>query len=395
MKSLVALFAALLIALVPAVAFADPKDGSVIGHVVNKTSGGGSTGGVPVALISFGRKEQAPLGRMVTTADADGGYSFAGVDRDPNIIYLVVAQYSNISYPSEAPFQILEPSVEFDVPVYESTSADDALQFERLNLLVLGADQGSLQFMQMGAIVNNGDRTFVAANPQDQQLARAVKFALPRGALGAQMQSGFDQQDVIPGIGGIQVTTPLLPGRHEFALSFQLPYNGSSADVSLQMPYPTAAYSVYLPNTGLRLDTSALTSGGNAVLGGQQYALYSASNLPKATIVAGSVTGLAATPGSLGPTQLALISLGVVLFVLGGGVVVLGARGGPAAARPATADVASLEQERLELVVRLAALDERYAAGSVKQGDYELERTRGKQRLRELLLLQRQESTTS
>jgi hypothetical protein len=51
-----------------------------------------------------------------------------------------------------------------------------------------------------------------------------------------------------------------------------------------------------------------------------------------------------------------------------------------------------LEQERLELVVRMAALDERYAAGNVNQVEYDLERTRGKQRLRELLLLQRQES---
>jgi len=395
MRLLALSVAALLGSLLPAITVAAPNDGSVSGQIVNKTSGGGSTAGVNVALISFGRKEQAPLGRMFTTADADGRYAFGGVDRDPNIVYLVVAQYANISYPSETPFQLLQPEVQFDVPVYESTSSDDALQFERLNLLVLGADQGSLQFMQMGAIVNNGDRTFVAANPQDQQLARAVKFALPRGALGAQMQSGFDQQDVIPGIGGIQVTTPLLPGRHEFALSFELPYSGSSADVSLQVPYPTAAFSVYLPNTGLRLDSSTVTSGGSAVLGGQQYALYTASNLPKATIVAGSVNGLAAGPGGLSPTQLALVSLGVVLFVLGGGVVLLGSRARPRGATAPLPDDARLEQERLELVVRLAALDERYAAGEVKPSDYEADRARGKQRLRELLRLQRQETLSS
>jgi hypothetical protein len=45
--------------------------------------------------------------------------------------------------------------------------------------------------------------------------------------------------------------------------------------------------------------------------------------------------------------------------------------------------------------VRLAALDERYAAGEVKPSDYEADRARGKQRLRELLRLQRQETLSS
>jgi hypothetical protein len=137
----------------------------------------------------------------------------------------------------------------------------------------------------------------------------------------------------------------------------------------------------------LRLDASSLAPGGSAVLGGQTYALYTASNLPKATMVPSRLNGLGAAPGGLGPTQLALISLGVVLFVLGGGVLLFGAR-----SRAGVADAAggeSSEQERLELVVRMAALDERYAAGEVGHKQYEVERRRGKQRLRQLLLLQR------
>jgi hypothetical protein len=394
MKRLAAL-AALAFWLVPSLAFAEPNDGSVTGQLVNRTNGGGSPAGSTVQLFAFGRKEQAPLGQQTTSADDTGHYAFTALDRNPNIVYLVIARYANVNYPSETPFQLVEqPEMQNNVNVYDSTTADDALQIERLNLLVLGADQGSVQFMQMGAIVNNGDRTFLSPNPQDQALARAVKFPLPRGAIGAQMESGFTQQDVIPGLGGIQVTTPLLPGRHEFAMSFQLPYNGSSADLSMQMPYPTSTFNVYLPNTsGLRLDASSLNPSGPMTLGGQQYSLYTASNLAKATIVPSNLNGLGTAPGGLGPLQLALISLGVVWFILGGGVVLLGGRTRPAVA--AAADSAALEQERLELIVRIAALDERFAAGHVKQADYELERVRGKQRLRELLLLQRQQSQAS
>jgi hypothetical protein len=395
MRALAVVGALVLSLLASTAALAEPNDGSVSGQVVNKTSGGGSTGGVSMQLVSFGRKEQAPLGQQTTTTDANGQYSFSGLDRDPNLVYLVIARYGDISYPAESPFQLVESPQHADVPVYESTSDDSALQLERLNLLVLGADQGTLQLMQMGAIVNNGDRTFVTANPQDQQLARALKFALPNGALDAQMQTGFDQRDVIPAVGGIQVTTPVLPGRHEFALSFELPYSGSSADLSVQVPYPTAAFNVYLPGGGMRLDSSDVAASGNASLGGQQYALYTASNVPRTTIVASSLSGLSGARGGLDSGQLALISLTVVLIVLGGGILLMGVRGRPAAAAGSASKTGSLEQERLELVVRLAALDERFAAGEVPEADYEADRAHGMQRLRELLLLRRKASPTS
>jgi hypothetical protein len=385
----------LALTLLPAVVFAEPNDGLVSGTLLNKTSGGPIPAGATVILVAFGRKEQAPLGQQTTTADASGHYSFTGLDRDSNVVYIPVARYGNVNYPGDTPFQLQDqPTEQIDINVYDSTTTDDAIQIERLNLLVMGASQGTLQCMQMGAITNNGDRTFQTANPQDQALARAVKFALPRGAVGVQMQTGFNQQDVIPSVGGIQVTAPLLPGRHEFAFSFQLPYSGSSADLTLQLPYPTTTYSVYLPNTVGRLD-GGLTSGGTATLGGQSYALYSASNLAKATTVASSLRDLGSAPGGLDSQQLALLSLGVVLFVLGGGVVLFGSRPRSTAALAQVTAAADLEHERLELVVRLAALDERFAAGQLKQADYEQERSRGKQRLRELLLLQRQESLTS
>jgi hypothetical protein len=246
--------------------------------------------------------------------------------------------------------------------------------------------------MQMGALVNTGDRTFVTANPQDQALARALRFPLPRGAVGVQMQTGFTNQDVIGGQGGIQVTSPVLPGRHEFAMSFQLPYTGPSADLTVQMPYQTGTYNVYLPSSGLGLDTSGLAASGSAQLGGQTYSLYTASNLPRAAMVPSQLTGLGGS--GLTSTQLALITLAVVLLVLGSGVVLLGVRKRQPTPS-ASAQAIDLEQERLELVVRLASLDERYAAGGVAQSEYETERARGKQRLRELLLAQRTEIAPS
>ena len=376
-----------LVALTATIALAEPNDGSVTGQVVNKTAGASLTGGTNVTLVAFGRKEQKPIGQRTTQADADGRYTFSGLDRDANIVYLTVARYQNVNYPSDTPFQLVDrPSAQTDIGVYEATNVDDAIQLENLNVLVMGASQGFVQAMEMGALVNSGDHTFVAANPQDQQLARAIKFALPSGALGVQMQNGFSDQDVIPAVGGVQVTAPIPPGRHQFAMSFQLPYNGSSVDLSLQLPYATGSFNVYLPDTGLKLENSSLRAVAPTQMGGQSYSVYSVSNVPRATMIDGQLGNLASS-GGIAPSQLALVSLGVVLFVIGGGVLLFGGR-----LRPGTPRVVAgpdSERERLELVVRLAALDERFAAGELSQADYESERERGKQRLRELALARR------
>ncbi len=375
--------------------FAQPNDGVVTGQVVNKTAGGGSTQGTSVILVAFGRKEQAPLGQQTTQTDATGRYTFNGLDRDPNVVYITVARYQNVNYPSDQPFQLQDQtSAQADIAVYESTNADDGIQLESLNLLVMGADQGLVQCMEMGALLNNTDRTFVTPDPQDQQLAKAIKFALPNGALSVHMQTGFTDQDVIPGIGGIQVTSPIPPGRHQFALSFQIPYSGSSVDVGLQVPYPAASFSMYLPDSGLKLEGSPLQPGGPTQLGGQSYALYSATNVAKATMIGGQLAGLGSGPG-IATSQLALISLGVVLFIIGGGVLMFGGRLRPAAARQVARAEADTEQERLELVVRMAALDERFAGGELNQADYSAERARGKERLRELTLARRRAGNTA
>ena len=383
------LLTALLLAMAAAPVWAEPNDGVVTGQVLNKTAGGGPTSGATVTLVSFGRKEQKPLGQRSVQADADGRYTFTDLDRDANVVYLTLARYQNVNYPADQPFQLQDqPSAQADIGVYETTTADDAIQLESLNLLVMGADQGVVQGMEMGALVNKGDRTFITENPQDQQLAHAIKFSLPSGAMNVQMQTGFNDQDVTSGVGGVQVTSPLPPGRHQFAMSFQIPYTGSNVDLSMQIPYPAASFNVYLPDSGLKLDSSALRSSGPAQLGGQSYALYSASNLARSTMVSGQLSGLGSN-GAIGPSQLALISLGVVLFVIGGGVLLLGSRARQGAA-PERGPGGDTEQERLERVIRMAALDERFAAGQIGQAEYNAERARGKKRLRELTLARKQ-----
>src|SRR6266851_9194064 len=374
----------LLFALISAVPVsAETNDGSISGQVVNKTAGGSPFDGASVRLVTFGRKEEAPLGQRTTQSDADGRYAFSGLDRDPNLVYVPFVRYGNVNYRPDELAQLQDqPAWQLDIPVYESTADDRAIQLERLTLLLLGADQGMLHFMEMGALSNSGDHTFVTANPQDLALAHATRLPQLAGALGIQMQSGFSSQDLTSGVGGVQVTSPLPPGRHEFALSFQVPYTGSAADVTLQLPYPTATYAIYLPETGVRLNSRGLTDGGLMMLGDQSYRVYRASSLPGATVVSGDVSGLGSS-STTDPTELAILSLVVLLCVFGGGVLLISRRArrtapqrGDGAAEPA--------HDRHDLVVHIAMLDERFAAGEISAVEHEAQRKLAKQRLRQL-----------
>jgi hypothetical protein len=362
---------------------AQTNDGSIGGQVVNKTAGGSPVGGASVRLVTFGRKEDAPLGQRTTQANADGRYSFGDLERDPNLVYVPFVRYADVNYRPDQLAQLQDQTDwQLDIAVYESTADDHAMQLERLNLLLLGADEGMLHFMEMGALSNTGDRTFITINPQDLAMAHAIRLPLPAGALGIQMQAGFTNQDLTSGVGAVQVTSPLTPGRHEFAMSFQLPQTGSSADVTLQLPYPTATYSIYLPETGVRLNSTGLTDGGPMVLGDQSYRAYHASNLPRAAIVSSEVSGLSST-STPGPIELAVLSLAVVLCVFGGGAILITRR-----ARRATPQrrdrPADPVQERLDLIVQIAVLDERFAAGEMSDVEHQAQRGLAKQRLHEL-----------
>jgi hypothetical protein len=372
------------------------NDGSISGQVVNKTAAGSPLGGTSVRLVTFGRKEEAPLGQRTTQSDADGRYTFNELERDVNLVYVPFVRYADVNYRPDELAQLSDQATwQLDIDVYESTADDRAIELERLNVLFLGTEQGMLHFMEMGALLNTGDRTFVTANPQDAALAHAIRLPLPPGALGIQMQAGFTNQELTSGVDGVQVTSPMLPGRHEFALSFQMPQTSSSADVTLQMPYPTATYNVYLPETGVRLNTTGLADGGAMVLGDQSYKVYRASNLPRAAIVSGRIELSGLSPGpTTDPIQLALLSLAVVLFVLGGGAVlfVRSARRTAPHTRNGGPDLA---QERLDLVVQIAVLDERFAAGEISYVEHQEQRRLAKQRLHQAELERTSAARTS
>jgi hypothetical protein len=129
-----------------------------------------------------------------------------------------------------------------------------------------------------------------------------------------------------------------------------------------------------------------MTDAGSTMLGDQSYRVYNASNLPGATVVAGWIKPSELTSTSTpGPTELAIIVVGIMLCVVGGGVVLVTRRARRTAPQPRDeGPEADPAQQRLHLVVEIAVLDDRYEAGEISLAEHKAQRKFAKKRLREL-----------
>jgi hypothetical protein len=360
---------------------AEPTDGTIDGHITNGTAGAATPVGDDITLLIFGKADEALKDQRTTSVADDGGYSFNGLDRSADVLYVVVAQHAGVAYSSSTPIDLQDTANgHADVQVYETTTSDEGIAFDRLNIVVASTDPGLLHMYEMGTVNNTGDRTFVPADPQATTLAHGLRFSLPHGALGAQVQSGFPTDDLVGAPGGVQVTSPIVPGPHEFALSFGLPYSGGTADLGIQVPYRTTMFNVYAPDGGPRLESDRLQTQGQTNFGARSFNLARAENLTGSENVAARLSGLPSTGGELTPLQIGLAGLGALLVLIGLGALVYGLR----VRRRARGSPANVEHERQRLIQQLAVLDDKFEAGRIQPRAYEAARARGKQRLVQL-----------
>jgi hypothetical protein len=382
--ALIAALAAALVLVAPPRALAQ-AGGRIEGQLVNGTAGASPPGALPVTVHIF--KDRSRVGERTVQTDPSGHFVLDGLEAAAGYVYFPIVEYGGASYFPDRPVALDgADSKSVEIRVFEPTQTPDAIAFDRTNLLVLNTSPTALLVMEMGAVVNRSDRTYVGAAGEDGR-PTTLRFSLPRGATQVAPQAGLPPDDLVPTPDGFQTANPVVPGRQELAFSYQLPYSSSTLDLAKRLEYPTGTFNLYLPDTGLTAVSPHLTYQGTSELGGQRYQLYSAQGLPAGAAIAIRLGGLPA-PDIPRPQQLGLIVLGASAALLGGAtaVAIRRRRRANAALAPAHAPVASGgDLERVDLVRSLAELDERYSAGAIDEATYRAEREQGKARLVALL----------
>ncbi|MGE3909750.1 MAG: hypothetical protein AB7K36_10375 [Chloroflexota bacterium] len=365
------------------------QSGVITGQVTNGTAGGPVPADIEVVIHVLTNRVKTDERRVRT--DGAGRFRVEDLATGPEMLYFPIIDYQRAAYFPDRPvlFQTPDP-VNVEITIYEATASSENLSFERLNMLVMDVTPTAMTVMEMGAVVNNSDRT-LAADPETTGSARTLRFALPPGAIQITGQAGLPTDSLESTPDGFATTDAVKPGRREIAFSYQLPYQSSSVDFGRTFTLPVGTFTVYLPDESIQLVGPGLTTNGTAELGGRTFRQYSIQNVQPGTAVRFRLSGLPApffgTARELGFAVAAAASVALMTLLL----LSLRRRRSMQAAEQETeelaadaADTSAAITERQALIRAVADLDERFAAGGLDEETYRTRREEQKARLMSL-----------
>jgi hypothetical protein len=365
--------------------------GSIVGQITNGTAGAAVPADLDVVVHVL--QNRVKTGEQHVRTDASGAFRLDGLAVDPNTLYFPIVTYGDVPYyPDHAAAITGTDPVPVDIAIFEATPTPDAVSFERLNLLIMGVTPTALTMMQMGAVINGGDRTF-AADASVTGSGRTLRFVLPPGAMDVMPQAGLQPDALESTPDGFAATDPVRPGRRELAFSYDLPYSSSTLDLTQSFALPVGSFTLFVPPDVGDVVGPGMAFQGTADFGGRTFRQYSVQNVRPGTDVRFRLTGLPA-PLFAKPRDLGLAVAGFAgVLLLACLILALRRRAvqGPVLAdttapEAGVADDEALDaiEDRADLVQSIAELDERHARGGLDAAAYQAERAEQKARLLEL-----------
>jgi hypothetical protein len=373
------------------------------GSVVNGTHGNAPVSGTQVVLQTYVSHASAQDSATVTT-DAQGRYTFAGLDGSGATTYAVYTRFQGGTFASGAITFANGGVAPQTLTVYDATASDANVRVA-LTTVLLGAPDQRTGLIPVGEFVtfdNTGHTAYVpAVAPSGGQPMGLLRFWLPAGARNLSVGAGFEGAQILQVNTGFATSATVPPGKSQFAFVFDLPYSSTQYLLDYKTEYPTAQVAVLAP-VGMRTAGADFDAQPSVTALGQQYDLYTHDNVAGSIHLHLQLIGLA-LPGerpdldftqllALGGALALLLALLLVLYVRRGDLAqALGLTPGSAvalaAATPAQSggSVQEREAERKRLLKALLALENAHAAGSISTADYEARAGRTRATLRGLL----------
>jgi hypothetical protein len=343
--------------------------GIVTGEVQNGT-GGEVEAGLEIVLSAFDSSERVLW--LTTQAGDDGSFSFGPVELDPELIYLVSAEFEGVLY-SSMPAQP-DPGQEIlfiPLLVFESTSAVDALSISRLHLAFDFLEADAVRVGELWILNNNSGSTI-----------------LPPAGLTIELPSGFRNLEVAPDMepgitvtdSGFHLEQPFLPGEDAGSLmfSYSLPYK-RSLELARTFSFPVEAGTVLLPANGPVIHAELITTRETLSIAQTSVQMYSLSRLPAGEELHMRISGSPPGASILLRSEPANLAAGILLLLLSAVLFWHAFR-----KHAGTAGIDDADDTFEDLVQKLVELDRVYAAGSLSQGVYRQRRAGLKARARQL-----------
>ncbi len=211
-------------------------------------------GSVNLRAFTLDLQEQLSL---TTEVDADGRYQFDLSLVPPDWVYLVSADYSNVTFNS-VPSQLSNdaPSAEMPIVVYDQTSDSSAITIPQIHI-ILSFGVGVVRVNELYFLENSGTAVFVGDSTTSDE---TLEIDLPAGAQNVNFRRSFGNVDsfapapeIIMTDDGWADTIPFQPGGFSLLVSYELPYE-SGLTIAHPLAYPAGTITAILPDVGATLD---------------------------------------------------------------------------------------------------------------------------------------------
>jgi len=355
--------------------------GAIAGTLVNGTAGEKSPGNLALTLYAVAPDRSAIMFTRTVTSDAGGEFVFDQLDPSPMTLYAVQAEYLKANYFSDL-LTFAHGGLTLTVPitVYETTTDASALRVEQMHLFFEFAP-GRATVSQLSIVSNLGDRAYIAAD------GVSARFPLPSNATNVSFEDGVLGGRYQPVAGGFADTEAVLPGvgATQILFSYDVPYDGKKLDLNLTTAYPVRSVNVLAPEGGVQLSSAQLSAAGTRATQGGNMLNFVGGSLAAGQSLALQLSGapaFAPTEASAEGVSPLLIASAILLLAAAGIVAFVWLRQQRAASE--LAEVEDVDARREELLDAIAALDDDFEVGRVRESDYRRERATLKAELVEL-----------
>src|SRR6266568_1355351 len=371
--------------------------GRIYGQLLDGTKRNAPVAGQSVTL----QMAQGDNARDLTniTTDAQGKFSFGGLNTDKTINYALYTLYQGAQYYTDLIDLSTRPVQQINLTIYDATTSIANIAIVQANVLIDKADaQSSLITISENYIFENlGPTTYVGSLQANGSKPNALRFSLPKNARNVSLKSGFDGYQVIQVDAGFATDAAVPPGMSQFAFSFQAPYTTSSYDFSYTIVYPTVNLSLLVP-LNMHASSAAMDSQGPVNANQRTFQQFNAKKLLAETQIHVQLDGLPASQQAANPQPLNQNTIWIILAILCMLVIVsvtwfmfrLSHRQATTRQKqmPQTFSndaLPSQKDQQEALLQELLNLDKAFEAGTIKKAEYEERRTRTKAELRSLM----------
>lgn len=265
--------------------------GSISGQLLN-----GSKKSAPIAgqsiTLQMAQDNSAKDLTSVTT-DAQGRFSFSGLNTDKGISYAIYTLYEGAQYVTDLIDLSKKPVQQLNLTAYEATTSTANIAIVQGSILIEKPDpqKGMLSISEDFFFENLGLTTYVGSLNSNGKKPNALLFSLPDNARQLSLSDGFNGYQSIQVNTGFATNAALLPGTTHLSFSFQVPYSSSHYDFKYIVQYATVALSLLVP-LNILTTSSGLNAQGPVNANSQTYQLFKGKTLTASSEIHAQLEGL-------------------------------------------------------------------------------------------------------